>query len=209
MSLIIERENFMEEKQYMSGCQLRQYLHISTRKMKFLMDHKLIPHINTGHATHKYLVLKEDAEKFLVRLGTDQKLIAKLKGQFPHEGERHPKPFFVASEENCTAFRRWLEKRWAELPDALPTLTAAQISGHAHQRIRELIKENILHGVIVNTTQYIAKTEFISYLSSPKKLAIPRTEEYRELIREFKKRQCRERENEIRRQKRKMARELN
>ena len=209
MSLIMEREDFMEEKQYMSGCQLRQYLHISTRKLKFLMDHKLIPHINTGHATHKYLVLKEDAEKFLVRLGTDQKLIEKLRGQFPHEGERHPKPFFVASEENCTAFRYWLEKRWAEFPDALPTLTAAQISGHNAQRIRELIKENILHGVIISTTQYIAKTEFISYLSTPEKLAIPRTEAYRELIREFKKRQCRERENEIRRQKRKMAREQN
>ena len=62
---------------------------------------------------------------------------------------------------------------------------------------------------IVNTTQYIAKTEFISYLSSPEKLAIPRTEAYKELIREFKKRQCRERENEIRRQKRRMAKELN
>lgn len=46
------------------------------------------------------------------------------------------------------------------------------------------------------------------YLSTPEKLAIPRTEAYRELIREFKKRQCRERENEIRRQKRKMAREM-
>ena len=163
------------------------------------MDHKLIPHINTGHATHKYLVLKEDAEKFLVRLVTDQKLIAKLRGQFPHEGERHPKPFFAASEENCTAFRRWLEKRWAELPDAMPTLTAAKVSGHNAQRIRELIKQNILQGVIISTTQYISKTEFISYLSTPEKLAIPRTEAYRDLIREFKKRQCRERENEIRR----------
>ena len=178
-------------------------------ELRDLKEDKLIPHINTGHATHKYLVLKEDAEKFLVRLGTDQKLIEKLRGQFPHEGERHPKPFFVASEENCTAFRLWLEKIWAELPDALPTLTAAKVSGHNAQRIRELIKQNILHGVIVNATQYIPKTEFISYLSSPEKLAIPRTEAYRDLIREFKKRQCRERENEIRRQKRKMARELN
>lgn len=198
----------MDEKQYMSGCQLRQYLHISTRKMKYLMDHKLIPHINTGHATHKYLVLKEDAEKFLVRLGTDKKLIAKLKGQFPHEGERHPVQFFVASEENCTAFREWLKNKWVELPDALPTLTAAQISGHNAQRIRTLIKQNILHGIIINTTQYIPKSEFISYMSTPEKLTAPRTEAYKELIREFKKRQCRERENEIRRQKRRAAREL-
>ena len=95
------------------------------------------------------------------------------------------------------------------MPDALPTLTAAKVSGHNAQRIRELIKQNILHGVTVNATQYIPKAEFILYLSSPEKLAIPRTEEYRDLIREFKKRQCRERENEIRRQKRRMERELN
>ncbi len=29
---------YMAEKKYMSGCKLRQYLHISTRKMKYLMD---------------------------------------------------------------------------------------------------------------------------------------------------------------------------
>jgi hypothetical protein len=202
----MERDKFMDEKQYMSGSQLRQYLHISTRKMKFLMDRKLIPHINTGHATHRYLVLKEDAEKFLVRMGTDPKLIAKLKGKFPHEGERHPVQFFVASEENCTAFREWLEKRWADLPDALPALTACEVSGYAHQRIRELVKENVLHGAMVCGTQYISKSEFISYLSSPEKLAKPRTETYKELIREFKKRQYRERENELRRQNEKRQR---
>ena len=45
------------EKDFMSGSELRQYLHISTRKMKYLMDHDYIPHENTGHATHKYLSL--------------------------------------------------------------------------------------------------------------------------------------------------------
>lgn len=112
-------------------------------------------------------------------------------------------------QENCTAFAEWLEKKWAELPDALPTLTAAQISGHKAQRIRELVKENVIMGISVNGTQYISKSDFIAYLSKPEKLASARTEVYKGLIREFKKRQARERENEIRRQKRKMARELN
>ena len=51
--LLIERMIlYMGKKKYMSGCQLRQYLHISTRKMQYLMDHDYIPHENTGHATH-------------------------------------------------------------------------------------------------------------------------------------------------------------
>lgn len=108
------------------------------------MDNDLIPHIDTGHTTHKYLVL-----------------------------------------------------------------TAAQISGCRAQRIRELVKENVMMGISVNGTQYIPKSDFIAYLSTPEKLALPRTEAYKDLIREFKKRQARERENEIRRQKRKMAKELN
>ena len=64
-----------------------------------------------------------------------------------------------------------------------------------------------IFGVVENIAD--KNTNKVRYLSSPEKLAIPRTEAYRDLIREFKKRQCRERENEIRRQKRKMARELN
>ena len=195
----------MDKDEYMSGCQLRQYLHISTRKLKFIMDNNLIPHVNTGHATHKYLVTKEDAGAFLVRLKTDKKLIANLAGRFSHQGAEKPKQAFTI---DCDLFRAWLTKRWAELPDALPTLTAAKVSGHNSQRIRELVKQNTLHGVTVGTVQYIPKAEFISYLSSPDKLAVPRTDAYKELIREFRKRQSRERENELRRQKRKSKREL-
>ena len=51
---------YMTEKQFMSGSELRQYLHISTRKMKYLMDNNYIPHENTGHTTHKYRVRTED-----------------------------------------------------------------------------------------------------------------------------------------------------
>lgn len=198
----------MEDEQYISGCQLRQYLHISTRKLKFIMDNDLIPHINTGHTTHKYLVLKKDADKFLERMETDQKLVTALKGKFSNRKNHQPRPFFDVTEENCTAFVEWLEKKWAELPDALPALTAAQISGYKAQRIRELVKENMLTGITVNRTQYIPKSNFIAYLSKPEKLASPRTEAYKELIREFKKRLARARENEIRRQKRQESRKM-
>lgn len=194
--LLIERMIlYMGEKKYMSGCQLRQYLHISTRKMKYLMDHNYIPHENTGHATHKYRVLVEDAEMFKYRMDNEVGFLAELNGMFSNRTEWHPKPLIEVTKENCNAFRLWLEKEWAELPDALTTKMAATLIGCQPQRIYELIKENVLHGIKISAVQYIPKSEFISYAASPEKLSKPTSDAYRELIREFKKRMCREREN--------------
>ena len=195
---------YMAEKKYMSGCQLRQYLHISTRKMKYLMDHNYIPHENTGHATHKYRVLVEDAKKFKFRMDNEIEFLAELNGMFSNRTEWHPRPLIEVTEENCNAFRLWLEKEWAELPDALPAKKAASLIGCQPQRIYELVKENVLHGIKIGAVQYIPKTEFIAYMVSPKKLAVPRTEKYKELIRAFKYKQRREHENEQRRCKRKI-----
>ena len=197
---------YMTEKNYMSGCQLRQYLHISTRKMKYLMDHNYIPHENTGHATHKYRVLKEDTEKFKFRMDNEIGFLAELNGMFSNRTEWHPLPMFEATAENCEAFWRWLSSQWAELPEALPTQTAAELVGHSPQRIHEWIREEVLVGIKLGSIQYCAKAEFVSFMASPQRLAHPRTEKYKELIREFKYNRRRERENE-RRQKRKMMKE--
>ena len=194
----------MTEKQFMSGSELRQYLHISTRKMKYLMDNNYNPHENTGHTTHKYRVRTEDAVRFKARMDTEPGFLSELSGMFSNRTEWHPKPLIEVTEENCTAFRQWLEKEWAELPEALPTQMAAELVGHNPQSIHKLIKENVLHGVKIGAVQYIPKTEFIAYMALPKKLAVPRTEKYKELIKAFKYKQRREHENEQRRCKRKM-----
>ena len=87
------------------------------------------------------------------------------------------------------------------------TQTAAELVGHSPQRIHEWIREEVLIGIKLGSIQYCAKAEFIGFMASPQRLAHPRTEKYKELIREFKYIQRRERENEQRRQKRKMMKE--
>ena len=126
---------YMTQKEFMSGSELRQYLHISTRKMKYLMDNNYIPHENTGHSTHKYRVRTEDAVRFKARMDTEPGFLSELSGMFSNRTEWHPLPMFEAAPENCEAFRRWLELQWAELPEALPTQTAAELVGHSPQRI--------------------------------------------------------------------------
>jgi len=121
---------YMTRKEFMSGSELRQYLHISTRKMKYLMDNNYIPHENTGHTTHKYRVRTEDAVRFKARMDTEPGFLSELSGMFSNRTEWHPLPMFEATPENCEAFRRWLDSQWAELPEALPTQTAAELVGH-------------------------------------------------------------------------------
>ena len=174
------------EKDFMSGSELRQYLHISTRKMKYLMDHDYIPHENTGHATHKYRVRREEAEKFKYRMETEDGFLAELAGKFSNRAERQPRRILEPTAENGKAFRLWLEKEWAELPDALPTQTAASLAGFAPQRIHKLIKEKALHGITVRAVQYISKGEFILYISSPKQIASVKNETYQKALRKYK-----------------------
>ena len=160
----------MTEKQFMSGSELRQYLHISTRKMKYLMDNNYIPHENTGHTTHKYRVRTEDAVRFKARMDTEPGFLSELSGMFSNRTEWHPLPMFEATPENCEAFRRWLSSQWAELPEALPTQTAAELVGHSPQRIHEWIREEALTGIKLGAIQYCAKAEFVNFMASPQRV---------------------------------------
>ena len=155
------------KKDFMSGSELRQYLHISTRKMKYLMDHDYIPHENTGHATHKYLVRVEDARAFRKRLSNDKVLIAGLTGKFSSGKREKPEITVEITEENSEAFARWLNNEWAELPEALPTKQASEITGINPQCFNEMVRKHKMYGIIIRGKQYCRKTELIAYLSEP------------------------------------------
>ena len=72
----------MEIYPMLTGSQLRQYLHISTRKLKYLMDHDYIPHEDTGQATYRYRVRWEDAVEFKRRMEEEPGFLGELAGQF-------------------------------------------------------------------------------------------------------------------------------
>lgn len=175
------------KKDFMSGSELRQYLHISTRKMKYLMDHDYIPHENTGHATHKYRVSREEAEMFKYRMETEEGFLAELAGKFSNRSGHQPRRILEPTAENSKAFRLWLEKEWAELPEALPTQKAARITGINPQRLHEQIRKREMHGIFIRGRQYCCKTELIKYISEPIQLVKVKNQIYYELIGKFMK----------------------
>ena len=193
----------MKKEKYMSGSEFRQLVHISTRKMKYLMDHDYVPHINTGNATHKYLIRREDAEDYIRKMETDPSFLAELNGIFTSRKEHHPKPLFEATDRNVNAFHEWLEREWADLPEAVSPKEIAQRIGVTGNTINYLVREGKIAAVTVMGKRLCIKQSVIDYYASAEKLTNPADEAYQDLIRAFKKRQCRERENERRRKNRK------
>ena len=173
----------MDKEKYMSGAELRQFLHISMRKMKYLMDFDYIPHENTGQATHKYQVLREDAVAFKARMENEDGFLIELTGKFPSQSHRPPRKHILEpTPKNCEAFRKYLTKLWTDLPDALPTKQAAALIGCCPQHLHELVKKGNLHGVKVGSVQVIVKDEVIEYVSSPEQVVKVKNEKYQKLI---------------------------
>ena len=162
----------------MSGSKLCRYLHISTRKMKYLMDHDYIPHENTGQATHKYRVLAKDARAFKRRMETEPDFLSELAGLFNSQTPAEKKRSVIDSE----GFQNYLLLLWEALPDALPTQQAARLIGVNPQRIHEQIRAGTLHGAMIGGKQYCVKLEIIAYASAAKRLAHLRGDAYRALI---------------------------
>lgn len=87
-------------------------------------------------------------------------------------------------------------------PDALTIDQAAKLLGTSYCKLIWLNRDGDLQMVIVRGKKYFFKENIIEYLIRPEVTFRPKIGNYKEVISEFKKKQCRVRENEIRRQKR-------
>lgn len=173
------------------------------------MDKNLIEHINTGQSTHRYLVKKGAAEEFKYKMDNDPLFMIKYRGMFTSRpiAERKPcVPYEVSLIDN-EEFADYVKKRWKDYPTAISVNDVVGMVGHRSDFIIKMVSEGILYGTKVNGTWYILKDDVIKYALSEKYLLGTFGESFKAVIREYRKRKCRERENEKRREKRAAERE--
>ena len=172
--------------EFMSGEALARYLHVSKRKMRYLLQNGYIPMYDTGKKTHRYQVRIEDAEAFRDTMQNDPASLIHLNGMFTSQSKHKKETIIEPTKENSDAFAKFLTKKWSKLPAALPTRDAAKLIGYDHRRINEMCKSGVLQGVIIKSAWICAKASFISFCSSEGMLAKPKvTREYFALITEF------------------------
>ena len=170
---------------YLSADELYRYLHISKRKLKYLLENDYIPCIDTGKKTHRFLIRASDAKEFKRRMDTEPGFLSELYGQFNSGVYTPRKKLIESTPEKCAAFREFLIGKWADYPDALPTKLAAELIGCAPQRVGDWMRKGVISGVSIGGVRYCSKGEFIAYCASPNMLKKPGAGRYRELIAEF------------------------
>ena len=170
---------------YLSADELYRYLHISKRKLKFLLENGYIPCIDTEKKTHRFLIKISDAKDFKRRMDTESGFLSELYGQFNSGIYKPRKKLIDPTPENCRAFQKFLTERWADFPDALPTKLAAELIGCAPQRVGDWMRKGVISSVSIGGARYCSKAEVIAYCASPEMLRRPGAERYRGLIMEY------------------------
>lgn len=170
-------------KEYISGEKLAQYLHVSKKKMRYLLQNGYIPMYDTEKKTHRYQVKLADAEEFKKKMESNPNMLCHLKGLFsnkPHESVVSP------SIDSSKAFEDFLTKKWVGVPVALHTREAGQLIGFDYRRINEYCKSGKLQSITMNRMWICTKQSFIAFCASEGMMARPKqTQAYYDLITEF------------------------
>ena len=152
--------------EYLSGDQLYRFLHISKRKMKYLLENGYIPVIDTGKKTYRYRVKKSDAEKFKERMEMESGFLVELKGRFGRcDSSSDADRKYAIKDDEREEFREFLTKLWKKYPDALPAKKAAELVGISVQRVNELVRKGVVYGMRVGNVQYLSKEKFVEYVA--------------------------------------------
>ena len=152
--------------EYLSGDQLYRFLHISKRKMKYLLENGYIPVIDTGKKTYRYRVKRCDAERFKERMERESDFLAELKGRFgSHDPSSKVALEYAITDDEREDFRKFLTKLWKKYPDALPAKKAAELADISAQRVNELVRKGAIYGMCVGNVQYLSKEQLIEYIA--------------------------------------------
>ncbi len=172
--------SYASGKSYMSGEELYKFLHISKRKMRYLIINGYIPSIDTGKKTHRYKVNRVDAIRFKAQMKKQPNMLIEIKGMF---GCTPPKRLIEPTEYNSQRFKQYLTQLWKDEPDALTTKRAAGLIGVDYRRIDGLCRDSKIVSVKIGSRFICVKTSFIEYCASKEMLVkAPMTEIFEEIV---------------------------
>lgn len=171
----------MEE--YMSGDQLREYLHMSKRKVKYLLENGFIPCVDTGKKTHRYLITYTDAKSFRKKLKANPNMLRSLEGCFSSRSTTPNKE--KLTQEEAIEFKEYLTKRWESVPDVLIIKSASELTGIERATLVRLVSSESVAGRKLRGTLYISKEGLIAYLADPVMMFRYRSDTFRSIISDF------------------------
>lgn len=153
----------------MSKEQFRLACGISKRTALYYLQAGLIPHINTGKGTHKYLIRKTDAINFLkMRTEDPQKYLPPENwykfntlsvDEFDNTREYIPIP-------DAEALRDYYTAKLCDLPDVLSPDAVSRVTGYDRKTINNWAFSGKLRSLMAGKKRFIPKCYLVDWLCS-------------------------------------------
>lgn len=165
------------EPLYLSKEQFYKECHIAKRTALWLIQSGLVPAIDTGRRTCRYLIAKGDVETYL-----QERELHPAKYRYTKSVAEAPRPFCPALgvEDRQAA----LERIWAKESDLLTSAEVASLLGYSSRRIMAWTRAKELKSLTVAHKLCFPKKYLIDFVLSPTMEAIsPKSAEHLELLR--------------------------
>ena len=146
------------EQRYLSKDQFRQICHIGTRTATRLIESGLVPAIDTHTKTCRYLIAREDVERYL-----DERV------KTPEKYGHAFRTYGAVGKYNRSAAGRMKDiarEQWESEPDILDVPTIARLTGYRTETIYRWHIRFELRSIRVNNKLFIPKTVLIQFIGS-------------------------------------------
>lgn len=154
-----------EYPEVISMDQLYRICHISKRKARWLLEHKIIPCEDSGKKTRRFKIRTLDVVHYLHDAECSPHKVATPVGIFTNS-YRAPKPTNPIREIPLPQFRKYLQSRWADAPDALEVKDIVQLTGYTSQTVGQWICRQQLKHIHCPDGVKVAKTWLITFITS-------------------------------------------
>jgi hypothetical protein len=157
--------------EYISGEQLYKMLHVSKRKMKYLIKNGYIPCEIQDSKTWCYRIQRNIAEQICKTLVANPDYYRLPVGLFNSNASRARKNInFSLKPSHLVAFKLWLTERYSAYPGALTMAQATELSYLSPNFILVRIHEKEIFASQIGTNYVISKKSIIEYISSERML---------------------------------------
>lgn len=163
----------------MSLEQLYKMLHVSKRKAAWLLQNGIIPCQIRSTKTHRYIILREDAEAYLQKKRAEKrqeipvglfnakptKQAVVINNHHQMDAENIMECYITIADECKDDFKAHVEKRLRYFPDAITADKAAEIMGYAKGTVHAYIQQKHIFAVQISGKYIIPKSALVDFLA--------------------------------------------
>ena len=177
---------------YVSVNQLYKICHIAKRTAVYLLDHGIIPYIDTGKTTWKYRIALVDVIKYLQKRDKGKKGVPrgavnnKRKYYYPRKKKYEVTFASKISDDMAPLLEEYFQRVFENQPDIMMPEDVASILGFTGNTIRRKINNGDLKAIVYSGKYMIPKVHLLQFLSSSSFLSMcSPSDTYKQLLKNF------------------------